>query len=291
VGVEVRRRRPGSESAHRRVRAQNARAGVAGDRRGLPVRVAAWAEGLTSEVLVLYQVITVTQYDGGMLLFDLTHDRMAATPVEVVADVQAALIFDESRYLDAARKIGLNAQERAELEDRVTAGELERTTLPTHLDAMAGMHHGRIYAVRNVRVRAGEAAFVIVLADGKRVYVPMTCGNLSVTRGAPRRVVAQVRVPARPQARVPVARVAAARVVLPVETVPAPVAPVMPVAVANVSAAVVAPIEAAVHTRNFSVPFFAWLTGSLEHVATGSAPSLPACGASRTSDAGACVGN
>jgi hypothetical protein len=115
----------------------------------------------------------------------------------------------------------------------------------------------------------------------------VTCGNLSVTRGAPRRVVAQVRVPARPHARV-----AAARVVAPVETpaAPAPVAPA-PVTVANVPAAVVAPIVTVAHTRNFAVPFFAWITGSLEHVATGGAPHLPSCSASITSDAGACVGN
>ncbi len=225
-----------------------------------------------------------------MFLFDLSHDRMAASPVEVVADVQAALIFDESRYLDAARKIGLNAQEREELENRVMAGQVTRTMLPTRLDAMAGMRRGRIYAVRNVRVRAGERTFVIALADGKRVYVPMKCGNLSVLRTAPRRVVAR----AHPAALRPRPRIAAA-------TVPPPAPPVSPPAaesvaaplVAGVQATTAAPSVAAVipHQHNFALPFFAWLAGSITSVTSNGSPPLPACTDTRTSDAGACVGN
>jgi len=49
-------------------------------------------------------------------------------------------------------------------ERRVVDGDVKQTMLPTHLDAMAGQHHGRIYAVRNVYVRQGERTFVVALA-------------------------------------------------------------------------------------------------------------------------------
>jgi hypothetical protein len=114
-----------------------------------------------------------------MFVFDLTHDRMASDPVAMVSDVQQAVILDEGRYAQAARKIGLSPREFGLFESRVLLGDVHRTTLPTRIDAMAGMHRGRVYAVRNVRVRAGQIAYVVVL-PGKRVYVPVVCGNLSV---------------------------------------------------------------------------------------------------------------
>jgi hypothetical protein len=116
-----------------------------------------------------------------MFVFDLTHDRMASDPVSKVSDVQQAVILKESRYAQAARKIGLSAREFAEFEDHVLLGDVHRTTLPAQLDAMAGMRRGHVYAVRNVRVRDGQIAYVVALA-GKRVYVPVVCGNLSVVR-------------------------------------------------------------------------------------------------------------
>jgi hypothetical protein len=124
-----------------------------------------------------------------MLVFDLSHDRMANAPLAMVSAVQQAVVVQKARYTQAARRIGLTPRELDEMERRVSRGEVERTTLPVRLDAMAGMHHGRIYAIRNVRVLPRQSAYVVALDDGKRVYIPVVCGNLSVVRGAPARPV------------------------------------------------------------------------------------------------------
>jgi hypothetical protein len=52
--------------------------------------------------------------------------------------------------------------------------------LPKHLDAMAGVHHSRVYAVQNVHLRGDERGWEVGLADGTQVFVPSTCGNLAM---------------------------------------------------------------------------------------------------------------
>jgi hypothetical protein len=220
-----------------------------------------------------------------MFVFDLSHDRMASDPVTMVSDVQQALILEDRRYTEAARKIGLSTREYDEFENHVMIGEVDRTTLPRQLDAMAGLRHGRIYAVKNVRVRAGEAAYVVALADGKRVYVPVVCGNLSVLRATPlRRVTRVVRLPAaRPPAARPAAAVPVAAVAAPTVSVPS-AAVEMPKLTAPAAIAIPAP------NRSLAIPFFAWFAGVISQtVGSDSSSPLPACDAGRTSDAGACT--
>lgn len=219
-----------------------------------------------------------------MLVFDLHHDRMAQRPVTVIADVQAALIFREDDYHSAARQIGLTSAEWDELQRRVLAGEARDEALPTHVDAMAGMRHGRVYALRNVWVRSGERAFVIALDDGKRVYVPRACGNLSVVRGAPARHVAF----AAAKPRVLAARlqrpraahvthhpiVAAARVAPPpIEVVPEspPVVAAAPIFAPLPMPAAPAPVAAAAGggSRLRGIPIIGWLVGIVHAVHSG----------------------
>ena len=222
-----------------------------------------------------------------MFVFDLSHDRMASDPVAMVSDVQQALILDESRYAQAARRIGLSPREFAAFENRVLLGDVHRTTLPTYVDAMAGMHHGRIYALRNVRVRPNQIAYVVAL-PGKRVYIPVVCGNLSVVR-TPRVVARAVhRTPPHLAARRTVASATIA------QPTPQPALPViLPDAPAPGPARALVP-AAAVH-RFPMIPFFAWLAGSIGSVVGtdggggGGAPPLPPCSAGTTSDAGACT--
>jgi hypothetical protein len=227
-----------------------------------------------------------------MFVFDLSHDRMASDPVSMVSDVQQAVILEESRYAQAARKIGLSAREFAEFEDHVLLGDVHRTALPTQLDAMAGMRRGHVYAVRNVRVRDGQIAYVVALA-GKRVYVPVVCGNLSVVR-TPRAVARVVHVTARrplPGGLVPARPHAAALPIAP------PDAPARTLPVIVPEAAPADPIAAAApHRLSVGIPFFAWFAGAIGSLAGGggggggvwSSPPLPPCSAGRTSDAGAC---
>jgi hypothetical protein len=227
-----------------------------------------------------------------MFVFDLTHDRMASAPLTMVSDVQQAVILEENRYAQAARKIGLTPREFALFEDRVLFGDVHRTALPTRIDAMAGMHHGRVYAVRNVRVRDGQIAYVVVL-PGKRIYVPVVCGNLSIVRDP--RVVARVS-RAVPR-RVPRSVVAAKRPIAAVSaTRPDPVAPPMLSNVApEVAHAALPPAAEDSGRRFFWIPFFTWLAGSIGTVigtdggGGGVPPPLPSCSAGTTSDAGGCI--
>ncbi|HTJ26757.1 MAG TPA: hypothetical protein VMA36_11410 [Candidatus Limnocylindria bacterium] len=229
-----------------------------------------------------------------MFVFDLTHDRMASDPVAMVSDVQQAVILDEGRYAQAARKIGLSPREFGLFESRVLLGDVHRTTLPTRIDAMAGMHRGRVYAVRNVRVRAGQIAYVVVL-PGKRVYVPVVCGNLSVVHSP--RVVRRVlhAAPRRlPRGLVPTSSSLAAVTTVPMQ--PPQALPVIAPELAPAAPAAAAPLAAGGAHRFFAIPFFTWLAGSIGSVigesgeggGGGGAPPLPPCSAGTTSDAGAC---
>lgn len=228
-----------------------------------------------------------------MLVFDLHHDRMAQRPVTVIADVQAALIFREDDYHSAARQIGLSPADWDELQRRVLAGEAREEALPTHVDAMAGMRHGRVYALRNVWVKSGERAFVIALDDGKRVYVPRACGNLSVVRGAPARHVAY----AAPKRHVLAARVqrpraahvarhpmvAAARVApQPITVVPetAPVVAAAPPIFAPLPVpAAAAPVAAAAGggSRLRAIPIIGWLVGIVHGATSGGGGGSSVC--------------
>lgn len=203
----------------------------------------------------------------------------------MVSDIQQALILEDRRYTEAGRKIGLSTREYDEFENHVLLGEVEWTTLPTRLDAMAGLHRGRVYAVKNVRVRRGEAAYVVALGDGKRVYVPVVCGNLSVLRATPlRRVARAVRLPAsRPPAPRPPAPVRLA-------ALPAPAVAVPAVAAEAPKLTAPAAVTAAAPNRNLAIPVFAWFAGVISQAVGGdSSPPLPSCDAGRTSDAGACT--
>ncbi|BDE04949.1 hypothetical protein WPS_02250 [Vulcanimicrobium alpinum] len=220
-----------------------------------------------------------------MLVFDLSHDRMAAVPFQAVADVQAALIFDEDRYRDAGHQIGLNDAEFNEFEGRVFDGKVTRTHLPLALDAMAGQHRGRVYAIKSVQVRPGEWSYLIALSDGKRVYVPVKCGNLSLVRRPAPAVVAHV--PAHHRTPQFHPRVAAAHVVAPPAPKPpqaAPPAASAPVAflppVETAVAAPVAPVAAAAGHHSLFVPFFAWLAGSIGHTVGNNSQPPASCSTS-----------
>jgi hypothetical protein len=122
-----------------------------------------------------------------MLLVDLSHDRITSALAKV-SEVQQVVVAEKTRYKQAAERIGLTTREFDETERRISRGEIKRTTLPVRLDAMAGMHRGRVYAIRDVRVLPNQNAYAVVLDDGKRVYIPAVCGNLSVVRGKALRI-------------------------------------------------------------------------------------------------------
>ena len=218
-----------------------------------------------------------------MVAIDLGHDRMSTEPFEVVADVQAAFIFQEDRYKLAARRLGLSSRELDELENRITDGDVKRSTLPTHIEAMAGMRrNGQIYALRNVRVRSGERAFVIALSDGKKIFIPQRCGNLSYVT-APRVIVKHY---AKPKHKI-VVFVPKAPPVAP-QPQPQPLTQPSPLvaAVTPIPPAVLQPAK----KRSFVLPFLGWVAGTIDHTFNGGPPGqTPPC-TSNASDLGVCAG-
>lgn len=208
-----------------------------------------------------------------MLLFDLSHDRMSRDPLVRVADVQQAVVTRKVPFTQAAQRIGLTHQEFDEMQQRISRGEVKRTTLPVHLDAMAGEHRGRVYAIRDVRVLPKQSAYVVALRDGKRVYIPVVCGNLSVVRGKP----AAVRIAHHPRAssgnkhralaraRVSAAGAAAAPESGLVATAPLPPAGNSPQTSSETAAAppVASTVQRSPSHRGFHVPGAAWAAAAL----------------------------
>jgi hypothetical protein len=119
-----------------------------------------------------------------VLLTTLTHDRLTL-PLDSKSAVQHVVRAQRTHYRHAEQTIGLTPSEAGEFERRLAHGQVKRTTLPLHLDAMAGLHRDRVYALHDVRVLPNNVAYVVVLDDGKRVYIPAVCGNISVVHAKP----------------------------------------------------------------------------------------------------------
>ena len=186
---------------------------------------------------------------------------MSREPFHVVADVQAAFIFQEDRYKLAARRLGLSPREVAELEDRITDGKVKLGMVPSRLVAMAGMRrNGNIYALHNVHVRSGERAFIITLSSGKTVFIPEHCGNLSYSY-VPRVVAVHHPKPKR-------VKVVAYVPPPPPSPAPAPIPSPLVAAVTPIPPAVVQPQK----KRLFGLPFLAWIAGSIGHTFHGNPP-------------------
>jgi hypothetical protein len=97
-------------------------------------------------------------------------------------ELRAEIVTHPRTYDAAAREIGLTRSEYNELKEdllmdrHVTYGLIER-----HLNAMAGRRGSYVYAVHNAYVEGPTVyGWRIPLKDGKVVYVPQECGNLSV---------------------------------------------------------------------------------------------------------------
>jgi hypothetical protein len=111
------------------------------------------------------------------MVVNLYVDRMATNPPVRIADVYQA--SDSAIYKRAARDIGLTPAEYRDFREALLDGRVVYVRLPRHIDAMAGLRR-HIYVLRNVVVPAGEMGWKVALADGVQVYIPHSCGNLSV---------------------------------------------------------------------------------------------------------------
>lgn len=183
-----------------------------------------------------------------MITVNLYADRMMDRSPTSADEVLYATHQQSALYTDAAKDIGLNTAQYAEFRNDLLDGKVLYVQLPHHLDAMAGSHHGRAYALRNVYVPQSTMGWQVALVNGTNIYIPQICGNLSLLRGTARHVAAVPR-------RHPVQHLVAASHQRPVQPptqvtfVPPPVAPpVIPVESTTVTPPV-APVVAGPNGR------------------------------------------
>jgi hypothetical protein len=208
-------------------------------------------------------------YHGGIMIVNLYVDRMMTTPPQSMYDVYNATKAHAGVYKDAAARIGLTPAEYKEFRKNLLDGKAVYIRLPRHLDSIAGVHHGRAYALSNVHLSGEERGWEVGLANGTQVFVPSTCGNL-----------AMLHKPA------PFHAVAAYQVNKPVPVFPQPAPP----PVTEVSFAPPAPIDAAPMSVPVSHPVAWWpiplvggLAAGLSHIGSGGGTPIPPCSAGSNS--------
>ncbi len=110
-------------------------------------------------------------------------DRLMQNPPNTAEEVWNATREHSKTYSEAARKVGLTGSEYGEFQQALLDGNAVYIRLPSHVDAMAGLHHGHPYAIKSVTVPANTLGWKVALADGTTVYIPQICGNISVVHG------------------------------------------------------------------------------------------------------------
>jgi len=114
------------------------------------------------------------------MIVNLYADHLAKTPPQSAEEVWLDTRTQSTVYAQAAEKVGLTPAEYAEFRKRLLDGDAAYVRLPRHVDAMAGNHHGHVYAIHNAQMTSSVLGWRVKLHDGKTVYIPQTCGNLSV---------------------------------------------------------------------------------------------------------------
>ena len=186
---------------------------------------------------------------------------MPVVPVSVAA-VYATVLADEPEYAEAAKKIGLTAKQYAAFRHAIEEGDASYERLPRHIDAMAGVHRHRVYALHNVVIPAGIMGWEIPVGGGVTVIVPQVCGNLSMNQGPkPKAPIAYRNFP------VPHPRKSAPPIVVVIPpTAPVPVPESSPTP---------APVIASTHRS--ALPFFAPLFPIAAAIVGSNGPSVPPC--------------
>jgi hypothetical protein len=103
------------------------------------------------------------------------------------APVSAEQVWNATRvhaklFSDAAARIGLSPAEYKEFRVALLDGKATYVVLPRRVDAMSGSRHGSVYAVRDAVMTQQIMGWRVALADGNVVYVPQTCGNISLLK-------------------------------------------------------------------------------------------------------------
>ncbi len=212
-------------------------------------------------------------------------DRFMTNSPNTAEEVWNATKEHSKIYAEGARKVGLSGSEYAEFQQALLDGKALYVRLPTHIDAMAGLHHGRPYAIKSVTVPEKTLGWKVALSDGTLVYVPQVCGNLSLVHGA--KIAQHPKKPTR-VANVPRQTVTQGSSYTPVtfqppETPPATSGPVYsqpvytPPVIAYTQPVVSAPEVSHGSFLPFLVPIVAFVGGAVGSVASPPSTIVPPC--------------
>ena len=101
-------------------------------------------------------------------------------------EIQHRVAANEGRLAMAGSEMGLTPREFAEFLRTFKQTKPAWVTLPRHLDAMSAIHrNGNVYIVRDVVIPAGSSGWEVDLHEPHqlvRLFMPASCGNLSVIR-------------------------------------------------------------------------------------------------------------
>ena len=102
------------------------------------------------------------------------------------ADMNRRIASNESRLAMAGSEIGLSPREFQQFLRTFRTSRPAYVQIPQHLDAMTAVHRsGNVYVLRNIVIPAGSMGWEVDLHEPHqlvRLFMPATCGNLSVIR-------------------------------------------------------------------------------------------------------------
>jgi hypothetical protein len=197
------------------------------------------------------------------MIVNLYVDHLMSAPASSAEEVWYATHQHARVFSEAARQIGLSSGEYQEFRDSLLDGRALYVKLPHRLDAMSVDHRGNVYSIENAVLTGTAMGWRVSLRDGTEVYVPQTCGNISLLRRS--QVLAAHRTPVLHESLKAMPRVAEQQVALTPPTADAPVTPV-----AQQEAQIVPVAAAAGHGIGF-LPFLPF-AGALFAFPGGSAP-------------------
>lgn len=114
------------------------------------------------------------------MIVNLYVDHLMSAPANSAEEVWYATHQHARIFSEAARQIGLTGDEYQEFRNALLDGRALYVKLPRRLDAMSVDHRGHIYSVKNAVVGGTTMSWKVRLGDGTEVYVPQTCGNISL---------------------------------------------------------------------------------------------------------------
>ena len=119
------------------------------------------------------------------------------------AEIQRRVAANESRLAMAGQQMGLTQSEMARFFRTFKNSKPAWVRLPEHLDAMSAIHrNGNVYVVRDVIIPAGSSGWEVDLVESHqlvRLFMPASCGNLSVIRMPIKHIAARPRPPLPPR--------------------------------------------------------------------------------------------